>query len=373
MNLYRGEFELERVSSYTHRARRLRQGVLVFLCIIILDAVIELQTLPKALYPNYFPIKLAFQLAPLAVLICLSYFDWLKHRFEMTTFTTMIVVNSSFFVSTLHLFNVGQYHLGFEEIVINMCVALFLINLQRYYAIGYIALTLAGFAWMVYGNPELTQNKPSSTLANLCLISITCLIGRLRIDRAFNRFDFANKQLLKQGSTDHLTGLLSRRPFETRVENILSSAIHSRLPIAIFMMDIDHFKQYNDKHGHQLGDELLRATAISIKNVFQRRGDIVCRYGGDEFVAAATNISRELAEDFAVRLINDPKRFRSSEIPIDRDHTGLSVGIYCCTPTPETTAKELIQKADSALYQAKAAGRNRYIIFQEKNDAATSA
>jgi diguanylate cyclase (GGDEF)-like protein len=121
------------------------------------------------------------------------------------------------------------------------------------------------------------------------------------------------------------------------------------------MLDIDHFKQVNDTHGHSTGDDVLKAVAASIKNQL-RNVDMVFRYGGEEFLILLSNTSRE-----AAAMVGERLRFaaQSEEYPAD-DHTILlTVSLGCSTLLPGESADSLLRRADSALYVAKREGRNR--------------
>jgi diguanylate cyclase (GGDEF)-like protein len=126
-------------------------------------------------------------------------------------------------------------------------------------------------------------------------------------------------------------------------------------PLSVLMLDIDHFKQVNDTHGHSTGDDVLKAVAASIKNQL-RNVDMVFRYGGEEFLILLSNTSRE-----AAAMVGERLRFaaQSEEYPADGDTILLTVSLGCSTLLPGESADSLLRRADSALYVAKREGRNR--------------
>ena len=159
-----------------------------------------------------------------------------------------------------------------------------------------------------------------------------------------------------QSIRDPLTGLYNRRYMEESLERELRRADRKQRPLAALMLDLDHFKRFNDTLGHAAGDATLR----SIGNFLQsrmRKDDIVCRYGGEEFTIIMPESSLEVATQRAERLREDCKRL---EISLNGQFLGnvtFSVGI-ACFPDHGTTAEQLLHIADLALYRAKAAGRD---------------
>ena len=126
-------------------------------------------------------------------------------------------------------------------------------------------------------------------------------------------------------------------------------------PLSVLMLDIDHFKQVNDTHGHSTGDVVLKAVAALIKNQL-RNVDMVFRYGGEEFLILLSNTSRE-----AAAMVGERLRFaaQSEEYQADGHTIVLTVSLGCSTLLPGESAESLLRRADSALYVAKREGRNR--------------
>ncbi|MFQ5823116.1 MAG: diguanylate cyclase [bacterium] len=168
--------------------------------------------------------------------------------------------------------------------------------------------------------------------------------------------------------TDPLTGLFNRRYFENYLQNEISRARRFNHPLSLVMLDIDYFKNYNDRLGHPTGDMLLKQLAnILIKTV--RCSDILARYGGEEFCVILPEISQKGALSFSERLRNVvfSYPFEKREIQPNR-HITISLGT-ATYPSDAHMKKELIAKADIALYQAKKNGRNQVAVYgQIKNN-----
>lgn len=165
-------------------------------------------------------------------------------------------------------------------------------------------------------------------------------------------------QTLQQAAaTDPLTGIANRRSFEEALEREITRTQRTGEPLTLVMLDLDHFKQINDTHGHQKGDELLRGLAASLL-ASCRDVDLAARYGGEEFAVILTDCGAEEAATTAVRLWAGVVDF-DSDVPLT-----ISAG-YATYPDQVTSRDALISAADKALYDAKASGRNRIVGFSE--------
>lgn len=164
--------------------------------------------------------------------------------------------------------------------------------------------------------------------------------------------------LLGEAHTDTLTGLPNRRRFDEEFARAFGSAIRRSSPIGVAIIDIDHFKDYNDRYGHQRGDECLRQVAGEINEAARRAGDFAARYGGEEFAIILANTSIEGAHAMAeaVRL-----SLRKRAIPFGDGVVTMSGGCATLVPADWQSAADLIAAADAALYIAKATGRDRVV------------
>lgn len=169
--------------------------------------------------------------------------------------------------------------------------------------------------------------------------------------------------LEKQANIDVLTGINNRRSFYEQAEKALKQAKRKNTPLAVLMLDADHFKKVNDKHGHAIGDLVLKHLASTIKSTL-RDVDLLGRVGGEEFAVLLPHTPLEEAQQVAERLRSN---LAACQVPLPEDGSisfTVSIGLTNLTDEAQLLDK-LIQKADLALYQAKEQGRNRVAIYQE--------
>jgi len=184
----------------------------------------------------------------------------------------------------------------------------------------------------------------------------TCLLDEL---------EQANASLDAMSRSDMLTQVANRRHFD---EFLLHTWERSRMEgneVALLMIDVDHFKAYNDRYGHPEGDACLRDVAATLKRRLRRPGDLIARFGGEEFIAVLSGTSLEVALGAAERVrkgIENLNRLHAKS-PTHAVVT-VSIGVACMRPNaPHAHPAQLISAADEALYQAKARGRNRVFAF----------
>lgn len=173
----------------------------------------------------------------------------------------------------------------------------------------------------------------------------------------------ANARLAQLAVTDGLTGLYNHRHFHERLALEVERSGRSGLPLALFMIDVDHFKRFNDAHGHPTGDEVLRQLARLLADG-RRVNDFVARYGGEEFAVVLVDTPKLAAYQIAEKL---RERVAEHVFPgIDggaRAGGGLTISVgVAAFPDDATDAEGLVRTADAALYKAKAAGRNRVVL-----------
>jgi diguanylate cyclase (GGDEF)-like protein len=169
-----------------------------------------------------------------------------------------------------------------------------------------------------------------------------------------------NARLAQLAREDGLTGVLNRRAFDLELDEECRRATRLNTPLTLMLLDIDFFKDYNDRYGHQAGDACLRAVAQAVADTSRRAGEVVARYGGEELAVIVPGVSG----DDAIAL-GESLRARISKLEILHAESAVSlfvtvsVGIACAQPRIDLTPSSLVAAADRALYRAKKRGRNR--------------
>ncbi len=173
-----------------------------------------------------------------------------------------------------------------------------------------------------------------------------------------------NKELLDLSEIDGLTGIANRRHFDEFYDYEFKRCLRSHEWISLMMLDIDHFKEYNDHYGHLQGDEIIILIAKLIAKHAKRSSDLAVRFGGDEFIVVLSNTPQEDTLQIAMNIQEEVKaRTLIHEYSPIAPHISLSIGITSMIPSTETSPNELLDKADQALYKAKENGRNQIQIY----------
>lgn len=168
--------------------------------------------------------------------------------------------------------------------------------------------------------------------------------------------------LQRLSAMDGLTGIPNRRRFDEFLAAEWQRALRGRHALSVVLMDVDHFKNYNDTYGHGAGDECLKQVAQSVAACLPRRTDLAARYGGEEFVAVLPQTDHGGAVAVAERIRQgvESRGIEHSDSSV-ADHVTVSVGVASITPSREDSAEALLKRADERLYQAKEGGRNRVV------------
>ncbi len=169
----------------------------------------------------------------------------------------------------------------------------------------------------------------------------------------------AEAELLKLSNTDALTGIGNRRIFDIEFEREWKRALRSHYQLAILLIDIDHFKTYNDNYGHQAGDDALRQVATAMSKIAARSSDLLARFGGEEFVLLMPDTNEEGAMLIGEKLRREVENLA---IPHEFAQTSkvvtVSIGLTAMVPAHSIRRTELIEQADRELYRSKKSGRN---------------
>lgn len=191
------------------------------------------------------------------------------------------------------------------------------------------------------------------------------LIARVRVQLKIKQLQDSlkekNRELEHLSRTDPLTGLANRRHFFESIELLYERHCRTGMPLALLMLDIDHFKRINDRYGHQGGDQVLVAVAMLLRE-HMRPYDLAARYGGEEFIALLPDVSLSEALDIAERLRRSCADLHFPS-PLAALQLTASFGVAALGTKTNIPLEQLIEAADGALYLAKGNGRNRVEVM----------
>ncbi len=201
-----------------------------------------------------------------------------------------------------------------------------------------------------------------SSIYAMSLLIFATITGGWMIE-FFNRLTWLRRDWLARiSSFDPLTGLLNKRAFHKELQQRLDYAQRKRRPIALVIIDVDHFKAYNDNYGHQAGDRCLATLAEKLGKAAKRGGDLAARIGGEEFALLWFGLDRISTNMLLARLLETVR-----ELNIAHNHTGtntsritISAGACWLVPSDESTLDQLLHSADMLMYEAKNAGRDQF-------------
>lgn len=212
-------------------------------------------------------------------------------------------------------------------------------------------IVLVGKPWSaIY---RLWQSQALRIGGVVLLLAMFVVAAALFLAREIGRRADAEEKLEELANTDGLTGLRNRRKFDQTFELEWRRAVRQRTALALLMIDADHFKSYNDRFGHQSGDQLLVAMSGCIAASARRAGDCAARYGGEEFALLLPGIGAAEALEIAETIRRDIAAMPAQRV------VSVSIGVAAVTPREGVHRAMLLEAADKALYAAKAGGRNQ--------------
>lgn len=263
------------------------------------------------------------------------------------------------------------YHIGFMVVITYGTIVQ---RLRFWNAVVFSLLLIALHVWGVYTLPSFPERMVLPLVSMVLASAAFTLTANYALENdERRRFLLTERErglirsltqtqvrLRELSRVDELTGLYNRRHFESSVQQLWQRASFGGTPMAILMIDVDHFKKFNDHYGHPAGDACLRQVCQVLKQTLNGQGVIVARYGGEEFIAAIPNLDEAAALNLAEQVRASVER---CQIPHDRSATSsvvtASLGLAWCQARPGMKVEHLLALADGALYDAKHLGRNR--------------
>lgn len=275
---------------------------------------------------------------------------------QLAVFTMNMILCSIVFIM-----NTRQMWIPYCVSILILCVGLPFFQSSSDILIGHY-VNIAVFAVISWVASRIIYKSYCSNFRSRLLLneSNAMLEREIGENREMNaKLSVANLQLKKMALLDELTGLPNRRSFRNYIDVVFNSRQEEDLPLSIIMIDIDHFKHFNDLYGHEEGDRILSSVAAQLGSVLSGPTEIVCRWGGEEFLYAALNKSEEEIQKTAETI-----RRKVAEIggPLGREEKNesisVSMGIAVVKLAGREDVRRAVEQADRALYLAKNQGRN---------------
>jgi diguanylate cyclase (GGDEF)-like protein len=268
--------------------------------------------------------------------------------------------------------SLGGVSVLFPSLMITILFIYLMAGLTFYHAVAANVVVMfmylaAGTALMVPGH-DFSHDALAILGTNLFGASVSYMHEKT------SRLHFLEACLLRElVARDGLTGIQNRRMFDQHIARVWQQAVREKERVAVLLADIDCFKDYNDRYGHQAGDECLRAVAVSLSQCARRPLDFVARYGGEEFALVLYEASHEYVSEVLTRI---QRSIAELNIPHEASRVAsrltVSIGAAFVLPAAGRTLEGLIQLADEALYSAKEEGRNRVIVMEAEYHTMTT-
>ncbi len=347
---------------------RMRKSLPVALALFLAFAMLDALSLPPLVRDGVLGLRLGGIVPVLALtwvaLYVRSLREWLQWLVSASALASGLGIVGIIWVARVHAFG-----LPYEGIILATFFSYFLTGLR------FVAASLCGWlVFLAYVAMELHVGLNGDTLLyNAFFLATANLIGCFGnhfLEQAVRQNFCSMVQLHKLAERDFVTGLLNRRAFSTRATGIWRQALRDGRSIGIAMVDVDHFKHYNDHYGHAAGDVALQSVAHVIAEHARRPLDACARYGGEEFVVLWYDVDADHALALAQRMC---QAVQALGLPHVASPTAgvvsISVGLVCTAVHNAAQWDAALRAADQALYQAKQQGRNRVCVADPRTAA----
>jgi diguanylate cyclase (GGDEF)-like protein len=342
-----------------HTRVNLCLAILIVIAFSAMDAMVlgaDLDRIPNKIH--------ILVIIPLLLICLLSSFSPQRHRYHEPLTMVMMTIFGLSVAAIQIVASLGGISLLIPCLILSIVFIYFMSGLIFYHAVAANVIVMlvyvaAGTALVLPGR-EFSYSVLAIVASNIFCASVTYMHEKT------TRLRFLEACLLREMvARDGLTGIQNRRMFDQHIARVWQQAVREEERIAVLLADVDCFKDYNDRYGHQAGDECLRAVAVSLSQCARRPLDFVARYGGEEFAIVLYEASREYVAEVLTRI---QRSIAELNIPHDASKVAsrltISIGAAFVLPAANRTLEGLIQLADEALYCAKEEGRNRVIVLE---------
>ena len=356
--------------------QRARWSAAIAAAVMSVYALMDIFMIPPAIMPAFLWVRGLFMILPLMSVWWLSYTDWGKRHLQviggLTATSSGLAV-----IAMLWIGRMNGTPIAYEGIILTMFY---------FYCCGGLRMkwsVLAGLvAGIVYPLAEAHAGMGTEDLVNrtifLTSANVVGFVSAALMEHAARRNFAQHVQLTALSNADPLTDLLNRRALNSGLEALWGQAAQQGMELSVAMVDVDHFKAYNDEYGHAAGDDVLRRVAAVLRRHSAGPRDLAGRYGGEEFLCIWTTDTPPTLAARLKAIIEDVRAIGLPHIRSPLNHLSLSIGAVTITPRKGDDADmkmaQALRQADALLYMAKADGRNRALCARgwealERRDA----
>jgi diguanylate cyclase (GGDEF)-like protein len=343
--------------------RHIRVNLVLAITIIVAFSAMEATVLGREL--NRIPRLLHMLVMIPILLVCFAgSFSARRHRIYPPLALASVVVVGLSVVAIQLIGALGGTSILFPGLILAVIYIYFMAGLIFYHALA--ASVIVTFAYLAAATAlQLPDREFGYDALSIMAVNLFCA-SVVYMHEKTSRMRFLEAALLREMvARDGLTGIQNRRMFDQHIRHAWHQAVREKQRVAVLLVDIDCFKNYNDRYGHQAGDECLRAVAMSLSQCARRPLDFVARYGGEEFAVVLYEASREYVAEVLTRI---QRSIAELNIPHAASTVAsrltVSIGAAFVLPGANRSHDGLIQLADEALYSAKEKGRNRVVVME---------
>ena len=343
---------------------RVRSATSIYLALVVVVTVINLlgalTPFAKAVIDPIYALRLAVSCPALLVILLATYVPAMRRHYQSIATSAAVVNGLAVFAISALAAGSGQPQFQMGDVLVIVYSTLFLGLLFRF------VLTLAVCLLCAFISLGLALGVHGQDLAFAASVQVAAalmaVLSAARVERLM-RTTFVETQLLNDiAERDGLCGLYNRRMFDTLTRRLWQQAQREHAALQVILVDIDHFKRFNDLYGHQAGDDCIRRVAGVIGNAARRPLDFCARYGGEEFALVLFAPSGVDADALPEQVRRDIMSQAVTHADSDAANViTVSVGSAIAEPGSKRSLAGLIQAADEALYRAKQMGRNRVL------------
>ena len=338
-----------------------RWSLLVAFFLYAIFAVLDVLRFPVDVYQITLSIRFIFVLLPLAILNYIFWFRPPKSIVDNTCLILLVYLGAGLNHSLIHYY-AETYQLAFSQLGL---VLIFMFGSLLVALTFRPALIASVIILITYGTANFYLGHSSAELflglLILALVAGLCLL----INRVCEMILSENYELIQtlyaDSITDGLTSLYNKRFFEIQLEQVCLSGRRESNDVSLLLLDFDHFKLINDRKGHIAGDKILQAIGPILKSVCRRPNDFACRIGGDEFAIIYYGICQKRLHEVCKELLAAVTKIQFATDKTSNATVSASIGFATHPHTDDVDGAGLTARADRALYQAKANGRNTYV------------